>query len=534
VVFMEIITSFKKIEENSNNGKYIGTIYSSPKDLSPNTDHFLFIIDNKTNIPIVRQGMFCSAQSEEGMVIGRIEEIHVSNEYYANPQTVKNFDQGYLSCISNYFPSEKWEDFLVYVKVLGVFPKLASRLQTNHHEFDSILKRSYFPVNPGEKVQIVQGEMLESILGLDKYGLALGTLEHYDTPVEINLSRLINKHTAILAMSGAGKSYLVSILLEELLQRSKTNQGTPGILLFDVHGEYKFFTDHNSPENQNYAKYTTLYDAKYLQIGTPSLSAYDFAKFQPNLSNVQVRELKNILDKLKYELKRDNYTISDIIGVLERENGINQKVKGTLIGWLADLERMSIFSDKNYPILRKLIQPGRLNIVDLSALISIRKKQIIVAYLMEQLFSMRRKNEIPPFLIFIEEAHQFAPEHSIDKSAISKSIIETVAREGRKFYGQICLISQRPVKLSNTVLSQCNTHIIMRITNPYDLDHIKETSEALIRESTRMISTLPTGNALILGTATNFPIFVKIRARVYKNTTDSDDLEKICLQYSES
>ena len=130
--------------------------------------------------------------------------------------------------------------------------------------------------------------------------------------------------------------------------------------------------------------------------------------------------------------------------------------------------------------------------------------------------------------------HQFAPEHSINKSAISKSIIETIAREGRKFYGQICLISQRPVKLSNTVLSQCNTHIILRVTNPNDLDHIKATSEALTKESTRMISTLPTGNALILGTATNFPIFVKIRERKCKNTTDSEDLESVCKNYSKS
>ncbi len=509
----------------------VGTIYSSLADNSPNTDHFLFIFDNSENSSLVRQGMFCSTFSEEGLVIGRIEEIYVNNEYYSNPQTVKNFDQGNLSNISKYFPSEKWEDFLAFVKILGVFPKLHNS-RSKKIQFHSILKRSYYPVKPGGKVQIVKGDMLEEFLGLDPKGLHIGSLAHYNTPVRLNLSRLINKHAAILAMSGAGKSYLVSVLLEELLQRTKSQQGTPGILLFDVHGEYKFFADH--AENSSYAKFTTIQDAKYLQIGVPSLSAYDFAKYQPNMSNAQIRELKKIIDRLKYQEKRDEYNIADLIQCVENEKGMNPKVKTALIGWLSDLDRKHLFGKNNHPKLHQWIQPGRLNILDMSSLISIRKKQIIVAFIMDRLFSKRRANKIPPFLMILEEAHQFAPEYSINNSAISKSVIETVAREGRKFYGQICLISQRPVKLSNTVLSQCNTHIILRITNPNDLDHIKATSEALTRESTRMISSLPTGNALILGTSTNFPIFLQVRKRNCKNTIDSQTLESVCLEYTQS
>ena len=59
--------------------------------------------------------------------------------------------------------------------------------------------------------------------------------------------------------------------------------------------------------------------------------------------------------------------------------------------------------------------------------------------------------------------------------------------------------------MSTTALSQCNTQIIMPITNPYDLDHIKATSEALSKDSMRIITTLPTGNALVMGAALNYP-----------------------------
>lgn len=516
-------------------GENIGTIYTSPAENSPNTDHYLFIVDPNVQNSLIRQGMFCSTLSEEGMLIGKIEDIIVNNEYYSNPQTVKNFDKGYLSNICSYFPSEKWEDYLAYVKVLGVFPKIAKSTATLTDaplKFQSVLKRSYFPAKPGSKVSVVQGELLDILLGIDPHGLYIGSLSHYNTPVKLNLSRLINKHVAILAMSGAGKSYLVSVVLEELLKRSNTNQGTPGIILFDVHGEYKFFTDHNTLENQEFTKFTTRHDARYFQIAVSSLTAYDFAKFQPNISNAQIRELKSVLNRLKYEENNDQYDISEIITRIEKDQSINQKVRSALSGWLSDLNRNKIFAKKNHPVLRTLIEPGRLNIIDLSSLISIRKKQIIVSFLLDRLFYMRRKEEVPPFFIILEEAHQFAPEHSINNSSISKSIIETIAREGRKFFGQLCLISQRPVKLSNTVLSQCNTHIILRVTNPNDLDHIKATSEALTRESMRMISNLPTGNALLLGNATNFPIFVNIRNRICKNTTDIETLEDVCSRYT--
>ncbi|MHA1453772.1 MAG: helicase HerA domain-containing protein [Promethearchaeota archaeon] len=350
--------SYIKESEISIQTEDVGTIYSSPIDSSPNTNHFLFIINTNVDSSMVRQGMFCSTKSEEGLVIGRIEEIYVNNEYYANPQTVKNFDQGYLSNISTYFPSDKWEDFLAYVKVLGVFPKItpSNHSKSTPTQYNTMLRRSYFPVKPGGKVQIVQGDLLNNFLGMDEIGLEIGSLEHYNTPVKINLTRLINKHTAILAMSGAGKSYLVSVLLEELLHRTKTKQGTPGVLLFDVHGEYGFFTDHNVPNNKFYAKFSTRYDAKYFQIGVPSLSAYDFAKYQPHMSNAQIRELKKIINTLKYEQKRVKYGISDIIEQLEQEEGINQKVKGALIGWLLDLDRLRIFSDKNHPKLRNYLE----------------------------------------------------------------------------------------------------------------------------------------------------------------------------------
>jgi len=71
----------------------------------------------------------------------------------------------------------------------------------------------------------------------------------------------------------------------------------------------------------------------------------------------------------------------------------------------------------------------------------------------------------------------------------------------------------------------------MRITNPYDLNHIKQTSEALTKSSIEIISTLPTGNALIMGAALNYPIFTKIRRRDLPNPRGEKSISEVCQKY---
>ena len=173
-----------------------------------------------------------------------------------------------------------------------------------------------------------------------------------------------------------------------------------------------------------------------------------------------------------------------------------------------------------------------LTIIDLSETISRKRKQMIVAYLSKKLFEKRRQGRTPPFLLVLEEAHQYVPEKARAEHAISSGIIQTIAREGRKFHASLCLISQRPIQLSTTVLSQCNTHVIMRVTNPYDLKHIGESSEGITREVENQISGLRVGTALIVGEAVNFPIFVKVRKRNSRESEKGLPLEKAASEYA--
>ena len=157
----------------------------------------------------------------------------------------------------------------------------------------------------------------------------------------------------------------------------------------------------------------------------------------------------------------------------------------------------------------------------------------IVDYICNRLFKLRRLDKIPPFLLIVEEAHQFCPEAAHSK-AISKPIIEIIAREGRKFMSCLCLISQRPKKLSTTALSQCNSKMVLNIKNPYDLKHLMDSSEAISKEYITMISSLGVGEMLVMGNAVNYPVFVDIRRRNHKSDFDSVSLAQVCLNWEKN
>jgi hypothetical protein len=497
----------------------IGTVVATPD--GPSITRFQFVLEDGTRDEIsesARWGQFVCTGTIEGLVIGVIDDIRASNEYFENAQTVKEYSKQGVP-LQNIFPSKNWEMTLAAVRVLCVHYQAG--------EGRPVFDRCAFPPSPGAKVFLVDQDILVPFLGLDlATGVFLGSIRYQDVPAQLNLGRLLQKHLAVLAISGAGKSYFVTVLVEELLKRD-TPGGRPAVVVFDVHGEYVGLANQTPPENQGFAENVQVVDGSFIQVATPSLSPPAFAVYQPNFSPPQVRELGKVIAAVRVRKQGEPFNLSDIISEIEASDAMNPKTAGALAGWLEDLDRTRLFGAAENPNLQSIVVPGKAVIFDLSKVLGLREKQMIVNYIANRLFSMRRSGDVPPFLLVVEEAHQFAPDAS-KSAAISKGILETYAREGRKFFASLCLITQRPVKLSTTVLSQCNTHAIFRVTNPYDLDHIKASSEAITSDTLKVISTLPVGECIIVGGATNYPLFVKVRRRYTVDPIIGQTLEGAC------
>jgi len=477
----------------------IGTVIASSN--GPTVSHFSFVLKepNQNDIPI-QKGEFIQLNSM-GLLIAVIEDIIKTNRYFDHAEAVSEYERGGLP-LSSIFPADRWEYIIAYAKPLGILQ-------------NGSISRVTFPLSPGDKVYIANDSTLFQLLGLDPKGLTIGQVCYHDhLSASFNLTRFFQKHVAILAMSGAGKSYTTSVIIEELLKRSK-EQGRLGIVILDVHGEYTSFAEENE-SGTDFSKQTTIIRGPHFAANTTFLSIGQFAEMLPQMSPIQIRELSQILIEMRAGKSSGYYSLHDLIAQISSKETINSKTQETLLSWLYQLESLHLFEDYENPDLTVAVKPGHALIMDLSETTNLRKKQIIISYLARRLFNLRKQNQIPPFALILEEAHQFCPD-SAKQFAIARSIIETYAREGRKFGASLVVLSQRPVHLSTTVLSQCGTYIIGKITNPYDLDHIKKSSEQITKETLDIISGLTTGEVLIVGSATNFPIFIKVRHRLSKN-----------------
>ncbi len=498
----------------------VGTVFNYLQ--LPNVSKFPFVINKRQDNILIQKGLFVYTKSNEGFLIGIIEEIILLNEYFTDALTIKAYNNNNNpNILKGLFPSEDFEFAIAIVKCLGLI-----KFKENETKEIKKVQRMTYPASPGKGVYIVEEDILFKFLGFDTdYGLDLGHVKVTNSKAKINMNRLLNKHFAILSISGGGKSYLTSVLIEELLSRNK-NFGTPGIILFDVHGEYAYLKD--IPEFKNKIN---IQDISYFQIGIPKLSVYSFKKYQEQISFVQIRELSNYIKKLKRDKnKKNHYTLNGIIELIENDTEGNRSTKQALVGWLSDLKRLHLFGSQENPILNNVVNKQQLTIFNFQKEISIRKKQIIVDYICNRLFELRRINNIPPFLLIVEEAHQFCPE-AAHANAISKPIIEMIAREGRKFMACLCLISQRPKKLSTTALSQCNSKLVLNIKNPYDLKHLMDSSEAITKGYASMISSLGVGEMLLMGNAVNYPVFIDVRERNFKSKSEELSLAQFCLNW---
>lgn len=135
-----------------------------------------------------------------------------------------------------------------------------------------------------------------------------------------------------------------------------------------------------------------------------------------------------------------------------------------------------------------------------------------------------------PTVMVMEEAHTFIKRYrddidNMDAATVCCQVFERIAREGRKFGLGLVLSSQRPSELSPTVLSQCNTFLLHRISNDRDQEIVHRLVPDNLRGLLRELPSLPSQNAILLGWASELPILVKMNDLPKPQQPRSDDPE---------
>ncbi len=378
------------------------------------------------------------------------------------------------------------------------------------------VKQIRTPLTPGMEVIDAEESFIKRVVSPLNKGAFIGTLEGRDIKVYLDLNKLLSKHVAVIAKTGYGKSYAVSVLIEEILSR-----GIP-VVIIDPHGEYSTL---KSP-NDSAQEVEALERLGLSPRGFEGVVEYGDVRINKNAlplkmsSSIKMQELVHILPvKLNssqlamlysaYDSAEDN-TLTGLIVALQSMEG---NAKWSVISTLSYVNESGFFVPDPTPYY-ELVKPGKCSIINLKG-ISPDIQQMIVSKLASDLFEERKKGNIHPFFLVVEEAHNFVPERNFG-DAKSSSILRTIASEGRKFGMGMCIVTQRPARVEKNVLSQCTTQLILRVTNPGDLRAVLSSVEGITLDSEAEISSLPVGTALITGIV-DMPLLVNIRARMSRH-----------------
>lgn len=398
---------------------------------------------------------------------------------------------------------------------------------------DGMLRSPVIPFSPGDLIYVADEGLIRSVLGLVGKDMNIGMLEGTGIKVQLSVNSLVQKHCSILAKTGSGKSYTAAVILEELIDRDIP------LLIIDPHSEYASLKTEATDDQEVFKKYgvTPKSYADRVKVYTPANRAINpdaDEVFRLNGMNLTVKDLTSIfpdnfstthtgilyeaIQSLRAEM--ETYTIDDIIFAVSNDKS---KAKWTVISMLETIKETDILSPNPTPI-EALVQKGKVAILDFKG-VPPDIQSMIVAQLCSNLFEARKLDKVPPGMLVVEEAHNYAPEKGFSKT-VSTDILRTIASEGRKFGLGMMVISQRPARIDKNVLSQCGTQIIMKVTNPNDLKAISKGLEGVNSYVEDELMRLPPGVAMLVSTEIERPVLVDIRIRRSKHGGESVNVLK--------
>lgn len=400
---------------------------------------------------------------------------------------------------------------------------------------NGMLIRPLTPVLPSSRIYRPRDEFIKNILGLTldrDDGAYIGKIFHTDVDVILEPSKLVQNHVSIVAKSGSGKSYTCGIMIEEMARL-----GIPVVIL-DLHGEYSTLVSPNidggeygrmerfgiAPKGLGEAVREFTFGGDGEEEGRPTPLGLDINGFRAEdllemmgVKNIGVGTsiLYNALSRAR-DVLGDDYDLNDVLAIVEADHN---PMKWNVANGLSHLLSMPMFTIQRTP-LTEIVRKGMVSIIEMTD-VPLDMQQIGICALLRRLFSARKEGTIPPFMLIVEEAHNFCPQSG---PSITSRVMKTIASEGRKFGMGLTIVTQRPAKVDKNVLSQCGTQIIMKVTNPNDLKAVISSVEGLDSRMAYEIQRLPVSVGIVVGGNVMNPILVEMRIRRTRHGGEAVDI----------
>ena len=418
--------------------------------------------------------------------------------------------------------------------------------------------------------------------------LSIGDYVDSDLPVYLDIDHLLGKHTAIVGTTGCGKSYTVARLLQQLNEEfpganivvfdlhgeyrncfSDARHIRADLLSlptwlhgfddlfslcadlsnqFNIHNQRWAFRDGVLKLKQEYCRSVFKDEKLANEVDLDAPIPFLFKRLQNYLHN---------LNSATYASGSDDLALKDG----ESEDWFGRRMKfqpkktrvisgGPLHG---ELDRLTLrvdarVNDPRYAFMFQYDLKGKdelpdivkrmtgflgpdskpVTVFDLSYLPS-ETVGSVVATLSRMLFQVHflaERRLCTPTLAVYEEAHNYISRSGRGAYGEARESVERIAKEGRKFGIGTLVVTQRPSELSETILSQCNTFLCMRLANNTDKNHIVALLPDSMQMLTDVLPALPRGHVIAIGQASKMPVRLAVSAiKEEKRLPNSGDPE---------
>lgn len=440
-------------------------------------------------------------------------------------RVTKVFDKEYFKPDNIY--DKQHTKYLIEANLTAIYDDFTKRLDTGINTFPII----------GTDVFVLDNNIYRELLTVSSdYKIEVGrSFVDESLKVTANPDILFGKHLGIFGNTGTGKSCTVASLIQGLKRRLYDKNGkkisiNPKVVIFDANNEYKQAFEGGEFK----VKYIPKADIK---LPHSALSMSEYIDFFEASSGVQAPVLVEAIESLK--AGKDFF---DLDGLSQRiEDIVQEKANGNNFNWAQWRGWVSTMINRINRVTANLVLQDIINtednivngIFDGDAEITIieadfdRKELDILIFIFSKLLYQRaiKDDGSRNVLVVFEEAHRYINEDQTGGYTLGNYYIERLAREGRKFSLSLLISSQRPSELSKTVLSQCNSFIIHRITNRNDLEFVGKAVRADNLELLKVIPGLERQYAIVMGEAFSYSDIVRITDA--KPITDSQDPEVV-------
>ena len=411
-------------------------------------------------------------------------------------------------------------------------------------------------LTPKSELRQIYGQTKDSVIHLGEHVGSGGA------PCYAAINELLGKHTAILGSTGAGKSGTVAAVVHSILEHGREvgyESWNPTIVILDPHNEYgRAFNGHkrlSTDEGSLRLPYwlLDLDETISLLIGKTEFAATSQSNIVKSALLTARRKAAEGLEGLDPEKISVDAPIPYVLG---DPSGLDEfgKLDGDLyqegfVGAINSLrpENRNKKDHEDYnKVLRKLsnlladdrlrfmmqgwngeadVLPEilaqflggdeALRIVDLSGVpnevAGTASAAIARTLFLVKVWQTPDERDASPVLMVCEEAHRYVPNTGEAQYAAAQDAIRRIAKEGRKYGLGLLLVSQRPSEVEATVLSQCNSWIVLRITNESDRNHVRSVLPDSMAGLTKMLSGLRRREAIFVGLAAMLPSRILVR-----------------------